>query len=93
MLGVFYELAIIGRSHAKALGADVHRVYVACGVLTLFIWLLYPIAWGVAEGGNVISPDSEAVFYGVLDFCAKPVSIVLLSYPTLANKFRYSVLP
>ena len=37
------------------------------------MWLLYPIAWGVCEGGNVIAPDSEAVFYGILDLIAKPV--------------------
>jgi bacteriorhodopsin len=29
-------------------------------------------------GGNVIAPDSEAVFYGVLDFLAKPVFGALL---------------
>jgi bacteriorhodopsin len=37
-----------------------------------------PVAWGVAEGGNIIAPDSEAVFYGVLDFFAKPVFGALL---------------
>jgi bacteriorhodopsin len=42
------------------------------------IGILYPIAWGVCEGGNVISPDSEAVFYGVLDFLAKPIFGALL---------------
>lgn len=67
MLGVFFQLAGPGRSHARALGSDVYRVYMGCGVVTLFIWLLYPVAWGVCEGGNVIAPDSEAVFYGVLD--------------------------
>ncbi|KAK5085432.1 hypothetical protein LTR05_004717 [Lithohypha guttulata] len=78
MFYIFWELAITGRKHAKALGADVNKVYTGCGVLTLFIWLLYPIAWGVSEGGNVIAPDSEAVFYGVLDFCAKPIFSILL---------------
>ncbi|ODQ67777.1 family A G protein-coupled receptor-like protein [Nadsonia fulvescens var. elongata DSM 6958] len=29
--------------------------------------MLYPICWGLSEGGNVIQPDSEAAFYGVLD--------------------------
>lgn len=24
-----------------------------------FLWALYPIAWGLADGANVISPDSE----------------------------------
>jgi bacteriorhodopsin len=49
-----------------------------CGSLTAFLWILYPIAWGVSEGGNLIAPDSEAVFYGVLDFLAKPVFGALL---------------
>ena len=49
-----------------------------CGVLTVFLWFLYPIAWGLSEGGNVIAPDSEAVFYGVLDLFAKPVFGALL---------------
>lgn len=40
--------------------------------------MLYPIAWGLCEGGNVISPDSEAALYGALDFCAKPVFSIML---------------
>lgn len=35
--------------------------------LQLVVWMLYPICWGLSEGGNVIQPDSEAVFYGILD--------------------------
>jgi bacteriorhodopsin len=80
MLYIFYELGFIGRRHARRLGADVGRVYFTCGVLTLSIWLLYPICWGLSEGGNVISPDSEAVFYGVLDLIAKPVFSAALLY-------------
>lgn len=30
-------------------------------------FILYPVCWGLSEGGNVIQPDSEGVFYGVLD--------------------------
>jgi bacteriorhodopsin len=103
MFGVFWNIAWEGRKQARSLGADVSRTYLLCGVWTLLIWLLYPIAWGLvcetrarkcrrhgtssfflteilqSEGGNVIAPDSEAVFYGVLDFCAKPIfSIVLI---------------
>ena len=32
----------------------------------------------MCEGGNVIAPDSEAVFYGILDFLAKPCFGALL---------------
>lgn len=74
MFLVFWEVGVTGRKHAQVLGPDVHRVFVSCGVLTLVVWLGYPIAWGLCEGGNVISPDSEAIFYGVLDLIAKPVS-------------------
>jgi bacteriorhodopsin len=79
-LYVIYKLAFSGRRRALALGADVHRVYVSCGVLTLFVWFLYPIAWGVSEGGNVIAPDSEAIFYGILDLIAKPVFGAILLF-------------
>lgn len=51
-----------------------------CGSLTAVLWILYPIAWGVCEGGNVISPDSEAIFYGILDLLAKPVFGALLLF-------------
>jgi len=60
------------------MGKDVGRAFLYCGSLTAFLWMLYPIAWGLCEGGNVISPDSEAVFYGILDLLAKPVFGALL---------------
>lgn len=78
MFGIFWNLAIEGRKHAKNLGSDIYRTYLICGCLTLFIWLCYPICWGVSEGANIIPPDSEAVFYGVLDFLAKPVFSIAL---------------
>lgn len=38
----------------------------ALGVFDV-VWLLYPVAFGLSEGGNRIHPDAEQVFYGVLD--------------------------
>lgn len=38
-----------------------------------FITMLYPIAWACSEGGNVISPTSEMVWYGILDLLLGPV--------------------
>lgn len=72
MFNVFWTLMWQGRKYARHLGSDIHRCYVFCGLVTLFVWLCYPICWGVADGGNIIAPDSEAVFYGVLDMAAKP---------------------
>ena len=77
-LWVAWTVTWTARKHANALGADVGRTYLICGVWTIFLWFLYPIAWGVSEGGNIIAPDSEAVFYGILDILAKPVFGALL---------------
>lgn len=78
LLFIVWVLAFEARKHADALGKDIGRTFLMCGSLTAFLWILYPIAWGVCEGGNVIAPDSEAVFYGVLDLLAKPVFGALL---------------
>lgn len=66
-LFVAWTVVFEGRNHARALGQDINKTYTICGVWTIFLWFLYPIAWGVSEGGNVIPSDSEAVFYGILD--------------------------
>jgi bacteriorhodopsin len=73
LFGIAYNVVWVGRAHARAIDANVHKAFIICGVWTIFLWFIYPIAWGLSEGGNVIAPDSEAVFYGVLDILAKPV--------------------
>lgn len=78
LLFIAYSVGWVANNHAKAIGPDVHRTFLICGVWTLSLWFLYPIAWGLCEGGNVISPDSEAIFYGILDLMAKPVFGALL---------------
>ena len=78
LVWIVYVLVWEARKHANALGKDVGKAFLICGSLTAFLWTLYPIAWGVCEGGNVITPDSEAVFYGILDLLAKPVFGALL---------------
>jgi len=75
---IVYQLVWEARVHSRHFGADVSKAFLMCGSLTTVLWILYPIAWGVCEGGNLISPDSEAVFYGVLDFFAKPIFGALL---------------
>ncbi|GAV55227.1 hypothetical protein ZYGR_0AS05510 [Zygosaccharomyces rouxii] len=42
--------------------------------MCLIVWC-YFIAWAVSEGGNKIQPDSEAIFYGILDL------VVFAIYP------------
>jgi bacteriorhodopsin len=77
---LFVALIVVfdARGHARNLGADIHRVYTICAAWTIGLWFLYPVSWGLSEGGNVIPPDSEAIFYGVLDLLTKPVFGALL---------------
>ena len=70
---VAYTLVFTARENAGRIGSDVHRLYIGISLWTVFLWTLYPVAWGLSEGGNVTSSDGEAVFYGVLDLLAKPV--------------------
>ncbi|KAI1324786.1 bacteriorhodopsin [Xylariaceae sp. FL0255] len=75
---IAYQLLFDGRRHANVLGGAPKRTYWTCGVWLISIWFLYPIAWGLSEGGNVIHPDAEAIFYGILDIASKPVFGLIL---------------
>jgi len=75
---IMYHLIWESRRNAARLGSDIHRAFLMCGSLTALLWFLYPIAWGLCEGGNYLTADSEAIFYGILDLFAKPVFGALL---------------
>ncbi|ELQ33340.1 hypothetical protein MCOR02_000973 [Pyricularia oryzae] len=76
---VFYQLLIPGRKYASAVGGSVGSTYLTASLLVVVCWLFYPVSWGLSEGGNVIHPDSEAIFYGILDIFSRPaVGFVLL---------------
>jgi bacteriorhodopsin len=67
------NLLWFGRRYAASISPTVSRTYVIGAVWIVFLWYLYPVCWGLSEGGNVIASDSEMVFYGVLDILSKPV--------------------
>lgn len=51
--------------------------------------LLYPIAWGVSEGGNKITNDGEQAFYAVLDTLSQGVFAYGLVWLTRALDFDH----
>ena len=69
-------LAGPARTSAGAIGPEYKRSFTSSAILLSFLWLLYPIAWGLADGSSRITPDSEMIFYGILDVLAKPVFII-----------------
>jgi len=66
-----------GSVAAKRVGVSKH--YLAITGWLVFIWLLYPIAYGVDDGGNEISVTSGFIFFGILDL----LSVPLLSFAIL----------
>ncbi|KAK9367836.1 hypothetical protein V1509DRAFT_625491 [Lipomyces kononenkoae] len=81
---VFYNLAYVAAQSIRTLQSattyDKLSTYFTAVVGFLgLVYVLSQIAWGLSEGGNVISPTSEGVFYGILDIMALPLvnSVVL----------------
>ncbi|MCF1196848.1 opsin family protein, partial [Mangrovimonas sp. AS27] len=59
--------------HSESLRA---KYYQAAGYFS-FMLITYPIAWGCAEGGNVITVTSEMIWYGILDIFTIPVFLAV----------------
>jgi hypothetical protein len=64
-------------SHLPCFLVDFKRAYITSAIFLSVVWTFYPIAWGLADGANIITPTAEMIFYGVLDFVAKPVFTIL----------------
>ncbi|GAA6051590.1 hypothetical protein JCM3770_003486 [Rhodotorula araucariae] len=60
-----------GRRSARNLGAEHDRSYFGHATALAFFFLIYPVVWGLSEGGNVLRVASEMFWYGVLDFLTK----------------------
>ena len=65
------SLLSTGLTTAKRL--EIQRHYLILGGWTVFLWLLYPIAWGLDDGGNKIDVTDGFVFFGILDVLLVPV--------------------
>jgi len=66
-----------GSVTAKRVGVSKH--YLAITGWLVFLWLLYPIAYGLDDGGNKIKVTSGFIFFGILDLLTVP----LLSFAIL----------
>ncbi|KAK6465481.1 plasma membrane heat shock protein [Scheffersomyces coipomensis] len=77
-VGLLFSAYLVGYNTFINTIGDLRAGRLQAGVIGFYLitWILYPIAWGLSEGGNYIQPDSEAVFYGILDL------VVFLVVPT-----------
>ncbi|KAJ5561379.1 hypothetical protein N7535_004154 [Penicillium sp. DV-2018c] len=84
--GIAFLIGQTGYKLASAKGRQMKWMYVLCSSAISILWFGYGIVWGLSEGGNVISPSAEGLWYGILDILGGPVYgalIVWASYRCL----------
>lgn len=79
MLVVLYKFFGVGTKFATPIGSDVKKGYTMLAAYLSFMYLLYPIAWGLSEGSNRLGITQELIFYGVLDIFTKVIFSFLLN--------------
>lgn len=57
---------------------------------TNLLWLLYPVAWAVTDGANVIGVTQMAIYFGVLDLLLLPG--LALGFLFLSRKWDYGLM-
>jgi len=82
------SLIVFGTTTAKRVGITKH--YLATSGWLVFLWLLYPIAWGLDDGGNEIRVTSGFIFFGILDVLLVPV--LAFAFLALSTKWDYRAL-
>ena len=93
LFGYFYIIShLLGpaRTSTSIFGGAVGGPFMRGAGYLSFLWLLYPICWGLSEGGNRITPDGEMVFYGILDLLTMPVFLFIHSFQL--RTFDYNLL-
>lgn len=79
--------SILGSGLVTAKRLEIQRHYLPLAGWTVFLWFLYPIAWGLDDGGNEIKVTSGFIFFGILDVLLIPV--VGFGFLLLSNKWDY----
>jgi bacteriorhodopsin len=65
--------SLLGNGLTTAKRLEIHRHYLLIAGWPVFLWLLYPIAYGLDDGGNKIDVTDGFVFFGILDVLLIPV--------------------
>lgn len=72
-LVIVYQVAVNGQSAAASKDGKTKAFFGAIAGFTFVLWTVYPIIWGIADGGRIVGLDTEIISYAVLDVLAKPV--------------------
>ncbi|KAI7762071.1 hypothetical protein LZL87_004378 [Fusarium oxysporum] len=77
-----------GRTSAARLGLS--RDYLMLAGWVNLLWLLYPIAYGISDGGNVVGVTGSFIFFGILDVLLIPG--LAFAFMFLSKRWDYGAL-
>jgi bacteriorhodopsin len=83
-----YQTLVAGLSASRRF--TLTRDYTILAGWTNLIWLLYPIAFGVSEGGNEIGVTESFIFFGILDLLLLPV--LAFAFLFLSGRWDYGLM-
>ncbi|KAI0021460.1 hypothetical protein F4780DRAFT_277961 [Xylariomycetidae sp. FL0641] len=69
--------SVLNESREAAARRGLARDYTVLAAWTSLLWALYPVAFGLGDGGGVIGVTGTCVFVGVLDLLMIPVLALL----------------
>lgn len=83
LLGYFLiSASLLHTGSVTAKRLNITRHYTGITSYLVFFWMIYPIAWGVDDGGNKIGVTSGWIFFGILDVFTVPflaIGMIFLS--------------
>ncbi|KAF5549575.1 plasma membrane YRO2 [Fusarium phyllophilum] len=77
-----------GRTSAARLGLS--RDYLMLAGWVNLLWMLYPIAYGISDGGNVVGVTGSFIFFGILDVLLIPG--LAFAFMFLSKRWDYGAL-
>lgn len=80
-------MSTLNESREAASRIGITRDYMILAALANLSWAMYPIAFGLGDGGNVIGITGSFIFFGILDILAVPALALL--FILLARKWNY----
>jgi bacteriorhodopsin len=87
---IILAMSTINESRESAEVLGIGRDYIILSGWVNLLWLLYPIAFGLSDCGNIIGVTSSFIFFGVLDVLLLPV--VSIGFFILSRKWDFGKL-
>ena len=85
---VILAMSTLNESREAAQRMGISRDYMILAALANLCWVLYPVAWGLSDGGDKIGVTGGFIFFGILDILLLPVFSFI--FVLLSRKWDYA---